>query len=219
MNKFIKVLCLCMTIFMSLPAQAKDYQAVAFGVKSDGITLNTRSIQRAIDYIAEQGGGRLVFYVGRYLTGSIELKSNVTLVIQEGATLVASPSIYDQKGSPRKALIYAKGQQQVAITGKGVIEGNSTALMASAESQTQQGFLANDQQATPPTLISMANCQKVQINGIMLQNAACTPMVFSHCRNAKISDVTFVPSAHAKQLIEVNKCDNFVSTDILTYPY
>ena len=58
---------------------AKDYQVAMFGIKSDGVTLNTRSIQRAVDYISEQGGGRLIFYVGRYLTGSIELKSNVTM--------------------------------------------------------------------------------------------------------------------------------------------
>ena len=50
---------------------AKDYQVAMFGIKSDGVTLNTRSIQRAVDYISEQGGGRLIFYVGRYLTGSI----------------------------------------------------------------------------------------------------------------------------------------------------
>ena len=64
---------------------AKDYQVAMFGIKSDGVTLNTRSIQRAVDYISEQGGGRLIFYVGRYLTGSIELKSNVTICIEEGA--------------------------------------------------------------------------------------------------------------------------------------
>ena len=61
---------------------AKDYQVAMFGIKSDGVTLNTRSIQRAVDYISEQGGGRLIFYVGRYLTGSIELKSNVTIRIE-----------------------------------------------------------------------------------------------------------------------------------------
>ena len=37
---------------------AKDYQVAMFGIKSDGVTLNTRSIQRAVDYISEQGGGR-----------------------------------------------------------------------------------------------------------------------------------------------------------------
>ena len=60
-------------------ATAKDYPASLFNIYSDGVTLNTRSIQFAIDYIHQQGGGRLVFDVGRFLTGSIHLKSNVTI--------------------------------------------------------------------------------------------------------------------------------------------
>ena len=90
---------------------AKDYQVAMYGIKSDGVTLNTRSIQRAVDYISEQGGGRLIFYVGRYLTGSIELKSNVTIRIEEGAVLVAVPSVYDFKGGGGcNAIIYADKQ-------------------------------------------------------------------------------------------------------------
>lgn len=44
-------------LFFATGLSAKDYQAVMFGIKSDGVTLNTRSIQRAVDYISEQGGG------------------------------------------------------------------------------------------------------------------------------------------------------------------
>ena len=95
---------------------AKDYQVAMFGIKSDGVTLNTRSIQRAVDYISEQGGGRLIFYVGRYLTGSIELKSNVTIRIEEGAVLVAVPSVYDFKGvGGCNAIIYADKQISVSV--------------------------------------------------------------------------------------------------------
>ncbi|MCQ5300121.1 glycoside hydrolase family 28 protein, partial [Blautia wexlerae] len=57
--------------------------------------MNTRSIQKAIDFISESGGGRLVFTVGRYLTGSIHLKSNVTIHLGEGAVLVGSTNPYD----------------------------------------------------------------------------------------------------------------------------
>ena len=64
-------------LWAGLSVQAKDYPASLFGIYSDGTTLNTRSIQYAVDYIHSNGGGRLVFYVGRYLTGSIHLKSNV----------------------------------------------------------------------------------------------------------------------------------------------
>lgn len=53
---------------------SKEYNASFFGIKSDGVTLNTNSIQTGIDYIHKEGGGILVFNVGRYLTGSIELK-------------------------------------------------------------------------------------------------------------------------------------------------
>src|SRR3981081_461312 len=83
----------------SVELLAKDYPASLFGIYSDGLTLNTRSIQFAIDYIQGQGGGRLVFDVGRYLTGSIHLKSNVTLQLQEGAVLVGAlnPFDYDKK--------------------------------------------------------------------------------------------------------------------------
>ena len=44
------------------------YYASKFGIRSDGVTLNTRSIQKAIDWISENGGGTLRFWVGRYLT-------------------------------------------------------------------------------------------------------------------------------------------------------
>src|SRR5689334_9550610 len=83
----------------TLAAQAKDYRASLFGIYNDGVTLNTRSIQYAIDYIHQNGGGRLVFFVGRYVTGSIHLKSNVTLHLEEGAVLVGSlnPWDYDRK--------------------------------------------------------------------------------------------------------------------------
>ncbi len=73
-----------------MPPFAKDYTASLFGIYSDGVTLSTRSIQYAIDYIHKNGGGRLVFYVRRYLTGSIHLKSNVTLQLEEGAVLLGS---------------------------------------------------------------------------------------------------------------------------------
>ena len=71
------------------------YKASRFGCKSDGVTLNTSSIQRALDYIADQGGGTLVFEVGRYLTGSLHLPPNVNIQLNEGAILVGSSNPYD----------------------------------------------------------------------------------------------------------------------------
>jgi polygalacturonase len=85
MHAFKKYFILLLVCFQCLQSSAKDYPASLFGINSDGVTLNTRSIQFGIDYIHQQGGGRLLFDVGRYLTGSIHLKSNVTIHLLEGA--------------------------------------------------------------------------------------------------------------------------------------
>ena len=95
-----------------------------FGIKSDGTVLNTTSIQKGIDFVSENGGGRLVFYVGRYLTGTIYLKSNVTIQLEEGAILVGSPNPLDYElDNNWTALVFAINQQNIGITGKGVIDG------------------------------------------------------------------------------------------------
>ena len=95
-----------------------------FGIESNGTKLNTTSIQAAIDYIHNNGGGRLVFYVGRYLTGTIHMKSNVTIHLEEGAILVGSTNPFDyEKHGSWQALIFAHDQENIGITGKGVIDG------------------------------------------------------------------------------------------------
>ena len=66
-------------VAMSIQLPAQIHKASTFGIKSDGVTLNTRSIQAGIDFISKNGGGVLEFSVGRYLTGSIFLKSNVEI--------------------------------------------------------------------------------------------------------------------------------------------
>ena len=84
MKKYLMIM--MMLLFLgNLSAQETQpvYYASKFGIRSDGVTMNTRSIQFAIDWIAEQGGGTLRFWVGRYLTGSIHLKSNVTIELME----------------------------------------------------------------------------------------------------------------------------------------
>ncbi len=119
-KKYFIVLILC---FQFLHSQAKDYPVSLFGIYSDGVTLNTRSIQFAIDYIHQQGGGRLVFDVGRFLTGSIHLKSDVTLHLLEGAVLLGVLNPFDYDRNRLTALILSDNEQNISITGKGVIDG------------------------------------------------------------------------------------------------
>lgn len=78
------------------------YRASRFGCKSNGTTDNTASIQHAIDYIGQQGGGTLVFEVGRYLTGGLRMKAGVNIKLNEGAILVESTNPYDLIGKRTK---------------------------------------------------------------------------------------------------------------------
>lgn len=87
-----------------------------FGIKSDGVTLNTRSIQRAVDYISEQGGGRLIFYVGRYLTGSIELKSNVTTVSKREPSWLQFPPFMILKGLEDVMRLFTQTSKRISVS-------------------------------------------------------------------------------------------------------
>ena len=104
-----------------------------YGASGNGKTKDTQAIQKAIDACAQKGAGVVYFPPGSYLIGTITLKSNLTLHLEAGATLLASP---ERRGlpsarrpkptSPRStgsALIYGEGLENVTITGLGTIDG------------------------------------------------------------------------------------------------
>jgi polygalacturonase len=180
-------LLVCCTLALS----AKDYKASLFGVKSDGITLNTGSIQKAVDLISSKGGGRLIFYVGRYLTGSIQLRSNVILHLEEGAVLVGVPTVYDYDPvNGVKALICAEAQDSIGITGKGVIEGQGPAVLDHIRAQIQKGYLKETPGEARPALIAMSGCSVVTIEGINLFNACGDAQIYHNCSSLVIKKVT-----------------------------
>ena len=130
-------------LFISLqtvPLFAKDHAAAFFGIKPDGRTLNTRSIQFAIDHFSAGGGGRLVFSVGKYLTGTVYLKSNVTIHVEEGAVLQGSLNPFDYDRHGFTALLFAFDQQNIAITGKGTIDGQGKYLATNVVNIIEKGL-------------------------------------------------------------------------------
>ncbi|MDP4261340.1 MAG: glycosyl hydrolase family 28 protein [Bacteroidota bacterium] len=181
--------------FQFSQSSAKDYPASLFNIYSDGVTLNTRSIQFAIDYIHEQGGGRLVFDVGRFLTGSIHLKSNVTLHLEEGAVLlgVLNPLDYDREGFT--ALILAQDQQNIAITGKGVIDGQGRQVARNVADLVHKGLIKdafrNDRPEVEirPMLIYFRSCSAILIKGITIHNAAAWVQTYDQCKNLRVDSV------------------------------
>jgi hypothetical protein len=203
-----------------IACSAKDYPASLFGISSDGVTLNTRSIQFAIDYINQQGGGRLVFDVGRFLTGSIHLKSNVTLQLQEGAVLVGvlNPLDYDRDGLT--ALVLARDQENIGITGKGIIDGQGRQVAKNVVELIHKGLIKdafrNDRPEVEirPMLIYFRNCENVLIKTVTMRNSAAWVQTYDQCKNLKLDSITVDSRAFwNNDGLDVVDCDSATITN------
>lgn len=201
-------------------AFGKDYKASFFHIKSDGTTMNTRSIQFAIDYINKNGGGRLVFYVGRYLTGSIHLKSNVTIHLEEGAVLLGSTNPFDYDRIGNTALIHARDLENVGITGKGMIDGQGRALANNSIAYANDGLIEDilkydrTRESIRPMVIYWVGCTNVTIKDIILQNSACWLQTYERCKNMVIDNITVKNVAFwNSDGIDIVDCDNVVITN------
>lgn len=113
-----------------------------FGAKGDGKSLSTGAINAAISECAQQGGGVVEMPSGTWLTGTVFLKSRITLHLAAGATLLGSSDLRDYPLLPRASegrnttLIDAEDVQDIAIVGEGTIDGNAPNFEAPAEHST-----------------------------------------------------------------------------------
>ena len=76
---------------------ARDYNIIDYGAKNDTTVLSTKFVQQAIDDCSRAGGGRVFVPTGSYKIGSIELRSNVHLHLERGATLYGSTRLEDYR--------------------------------------------------------------------------------------------------------------------------
>ena len=172
--KLTMVACLLAAIAFGQTPVKTAFNVKSFGATGDGKTADTRAVNSAIDSAASQGGGTVYLPAGNYLCGSIHLKSNISLYIDQGATIIATddPSAYDPEEQTvntvyqdyghshfHNSLIWGENIHDVSILGTGTIWGKG---------------LLNDYK-----------------KGSQLGNKS---LVFYKCRNVLIKDVTF---AHA----------------------
>ena len=117
LSRFAITLSLCASL-----ARA-DWSPRDCGAKGDGATLDTAAFQKAIDAAHTAGGGVVHVGKGIYLIGTIELRTGVTLYLDVESTLLGSPHAADYRRGNWPALIMAKDQERIAITGSGTIDG------------------------------------------------------------------------------------------------
>ncbi len=175
--------------YCSLNAQIFDI--TSYGAIGNGTTLNTSAIQAAVDACNTAGGGIVEVPVGNFLTATVFLKSNVTLLIDSGATITGSSVTADYPDViplirsytdhyPQRSVFYAEGQHNIAITGKGTFQGNgfSTSFLLDA-SHKPYGF-------------RFISCTNIKYEGVTLLNSGFWMMHNQDIDTLVIKNITIV---------------------------
>ena len=163
------------------------YDVRDYGAKPDGKTLCTKSIQKAINECAEDGGGTVYFPPGTFLSGTLYMKSNVTLNLDTGSTLLGSTDLKDYPSTVQafrsytdnytdKSLIYGENLQHIAITGSGTIDG--------------QGRPFKGPYKVRPYMIRIIQCQNVLVKDVTIQNSPMWVQHYLACDDVRIDGIT-----------------------------
>jgi hypothetical protein len=205
----------------SVVCQNKEYVITSFGAKADGVTNNAVSIQKAIDEASTNGGGKVIIPAGNFASGVIFLKSNVELHLDLGARLLGSVKRTDYDNSIALALIAAKDQKNISITGEGIIDGQAQELMRDIFSMLQAGTLKDSQwefkrptESIRPMLIKLIECEQVNIQNISLKNSSSWVQDYIKCSDLTINKIKVESTAYwNNDGIDITDCKNVKITN------
>lgn len=189
----------------TFPTGKRVFSVNDYGAKGDSATLNTRAIQAAIDACAGAGGGIVTFKPGNYITGSVFIKSNVTLRIDNGVTILGSESLTDYKIIPTRiagiemnwpaALINILDQRNAAITGAGIIDGRGKpfwdSYWALRKIYEPKGIRwAADYDCRRPRLILVSGSSDVTVQGVHLERSGFWTLHILYSRRVTVDGIT-----------------------------
>jgi polygalacturonase len=186
----------------------KDY-----GVTGDGKTKDTLALQLVIERCSLLGGGEVVFPAGDYATGALELRSNVTLRIEDGASLLGSGDMADYPVTQVRwegrwikgygAFISATDAENIGITGPGKIIA-SDAIRGRVNRATGMRL---------PALLEFTNCRNVRVENLFTVQTGMWSTHPVYCENVTFKNVVFHSGADG---VDVDSCKN-VTIDGCTF--
>ena len=188
-----------------------------FGATGDGVTLDTGNINKAIDACAAAGGGTVFFPAGTYLSGTVFLKSNITLWLDSGAVLLGTKDLA-QYGTAvdgqdwYDALILAKDTHNAAIIGHGTIDGNRVSNPKGEE------------RIRGPHAVLFYDCQNTTVRDVNIQNSGNYSLIFRSCENVNIDGLTTHGgwdgiNMHDTKNATISNCHLFTGDDSLAGRY
>jgi polygalacturonase len=194
-------------------AGPEKHLVTKYGAVGDGVTLNTATLQALIDKLEQKGGGTVVFPAGKYLSGTLQMRTGVHLHLEEGSILLGSTNPYDYRAadmknridSPKKddnsqlAFIVASRADNFSISGKGMIDGQGRELALNIDALHHSGEKKDPKynyhrmrpnETARPKLFRFSECKNVTIKEAHLQNSACWGLSFELCTNLVLDELT-----------------------------
>lgn len=172
---------------------AKETNLGTTGIDRTGSTEVSHVIQKAIDDCHAAGGGRVVLPAGIYLCGTVIMKDNVELHLEQGASILGStnPSyLPHQETTPYRSLkdeigwysiFYAAGAKHIAITGAGTIDGQGANQVPRVEG-------GGDRDGRPRNILFIS-CSDVRVTGITLRNSGMWNVHLLDCEDVLVNDI------------------------------
>ncbi|RYZ99823.1 MAG: glycoside hydrolase family 28 protein [Sphingobacteriaceae bacterium] len=215
-------LILSFLIFFSSQALYAQYNVKSFGAKGDGLALDTRFIQSAIDKAYQGNGGVVTVPAGTYKIGTLILKDNVNLNLETGAILLGSPDYKDYtpviQNLPSRSkdlyakyfMIYAEGAKNIAVTGTGIIHGNGLKYYQTVNPQNLR-----------PVIMRLVSCENVIIRDVQLQESANWTFHLLGCKDVNINGLVIENRAKGnRDGLDIDACERvtvsnsrFLTTD------
>jgi hypothetical protein len=179
----------------------ESYNILTFGAKGDGVTDDAAAIQTAINRCSAEGGGVVLLPRNHvYMSGPVELKSNVELRLEATATLKANPdesiyklSAFGENRGEGMLWLWAKDADNISITGKGTIHGNGIAFMGAELEDSYELKPLADQTFDPrPHVLTLTNVQNLTIRDVTIKEGAYWTVHLIGCNEAVIDGINLL---------------------------
>ena len=193
-------------------SESKIFNIKNYGAVGDGVAMETEAVQKAIDACHAAGGGTVWVPAGNFVTGTIHLRSNVTLSLDYGASLLGSTDLADyptegldrpREGGPH-CLIYAKDATNITIEGLGVIDGRGTHVNFPRNRSGGRG------RTTRPRLLRMDNCDQLTFSGVTFKRPAFWGLHLIDCKTIHFNAITlrFRNNNFNNDGLDLDGCEN-----------
>lgn len=230
-NKFVFFIALS---FFAAFVYAADFDITKYGAVGDGVKLNSVAIQKAINECNKSGGGKVIFPSGKFLSGTIVLKDNVTIYLSKDAVLLGSTNVEDYQNldpfadglgtNVGWALVVAVDAKNISIEGEGTIDGQGSKLKAR---QILTDTRPEGQRwGRRPFLLRIVRCYGVTVKGVTLNYSAAWTSHYFQSKNIRIENIKIVSHGVAhndgidmdgSQDVVIKNCDIESGDDALCF--